>query len=140
VNSNRRNVTDEQAKAVAEKGGLIGVIFSASFLGAGVKKPIEALSVDDVMDHVDHLVKLIGIDHVAFGSDFSAKKGAARNELYIQKHPGVAPFAGLKPNDLNEMPKLVNIAKGMVARGYSDQEIQKFLGLNWIKVWERVWK
>jgi membrane dipeptidase len=60
-----RNLTDDQIRAIAESGGLVGVNFHGPFLATG-----RQASLDDVVRHVLHMVKLVGADHVAIGSDF----------------------------------------------------------------------
>ena len=62
----RRNLTDEQLKALANKGGIVGVNFENSFLRKGSKKT----DVADVIWHMKHMVNVGGIDMVALGSDF----------------------------------------------------------------------
>ncbi len=66
VCNNVRNLTDEQLEAIASRGGLIGVTFVPSFL----TQPYRNATLDHILDHVDHLVKTAGADHVMLGSDF----------------------------------------------------------------------
>ena len=61
-----RNLHDDQIQALAERGGLVGMNFCAAFLN---KKEAEA-SVNDVLDHIEHIAGLVGSDHIALGSDF----------------------------------------------------------------------
>jgi len=66
IRPHRRNVDDVQAWAIADSGGVVGVAFHSTFLRAGQGRA----TVDDVVAHVAHLVKVAGIRHVALGSDF----------------------------------------------------------------------
>jgi len=62
--SHPRNLTDDQAKAIAKKGGVIGVNFAGYFLGEGRR------SLTGVIDHIDHLCTVVSPEHVGLGSDF----------------------------------------------------------------------
>jgi membrane dipeptidase len=72
-----------------------------------------------VADHIDHVVKLAGIDHVGFGSDFD----------------GVGPSLPIGLEDVSKMPNLVYL---LLKRGYSDGDIKKICGENMLRVWSRV--
>jgi len=109
-----RNLTDEQIMALAERGGVVGVTFVRSFL----RKDPENASVNDVLDHIDHIVELVGVDHVGIGSDYDGIDQA--------------------PIGLEDVTKVLNITRGLVARGYSDGEIRKILGENFLRVFRRV--
>ena len=127
-----RNLTDDMIKALVEKGGVQGVNYVPPFLidmdmrkiRAGDKeelKKAEKATVETVVDHVDHMVELAGnIDHVGLGSDFD----------------GVSMLV----KGLEDTSKVPNLTKALVARGYSDQEVEKILGGNFIRVITKVWK
>jgi membrane dipeptidase len=107
-----RNLNDEQAIALAEQGGVIGINFWPPSIA---KKEV---SINRTLDHVDHFVDLIGSDYVGIGSDFDGYD---------------TPLIGLE-----DVSKIPNITKGLVARGYSDNEIKKILGGNFLRMFERV--
>lgn len=109
-----RNLTDAQLKAIAERGGLVGVTFVPSFLAKA-----EA-DLDDVLRHLDHMVRVIGEDHVALGSDFDGI---------------TAP-----PTRLTGVDCLPALTAGMLERGYSEERVAKILGSNWARVFREVWK
>lgn len=109
-----RNLTDDQIEALAKKGGVIGVTFVRAFL----RKNVEKASVVDVLDHIDHIVNLVGVDHVGIGSDYDG----------IEQ----------PPMGLEDVSKVPNITRGLVSRGYSDKEIEKILGGNFLRVFRRV--
>ena len=132
----RRNVPDELIKALAEKGGVIGVVPSGSFLS---KTPPEELSVMELIDHIDYLAELVGIDHIAFGSDFSeSMKGP--HPIRARSGGPLRPYIGRKPPSISGVATVINISRGLIARGYSDKEILKILGENWLTLFEKVWK
>ena len=109
-----RNLSDEQAKAIADRGGVIGVTFVGPFLGEGRQ------SVQGVVDHIDHFAGVIGADHVAVGSDFDGVSDSALPE-------------GLP--DVSHMPALID---ELARRGYSDAAVQGIMGENLLRVVESV--
>lgn len=76
-------------------------------------------SLDDVLDHFDHVTALVGIDHVGIGSDFD----------------GVGDSLPVGLKDVSQYPNLV---RGLLARGYSRSDVQKILGENLLRVWQAV--
>jgi membrane dipeptidase len=80
------------------------------------KNPMPYATVDTVLDHIDHVVKLIGIDHVGIGSDYD----------------GVGDSLPVGLKDVSTYPNLV---QGLLDRGYSDKDIIKILGGNLLRVW-----
>ena len=76
-------------------------------------------SIDDVLDHFDHVVALTGIDHVGIGSDYD----------------GVGDTLPVGLKDVSSYPNLV---EGLLRRGYSEEDIRKILGGNLLRVWEAV--
>lgn len=113
-----RNITDEMLRALAENGGVIGVNFWDEMLrgkdSRGRKKAASTVSVETVLDHIDHIVKVAGIDHVGLGSDWE----------------GTSSFAcGL--GTAAEMHKVI---EGLRARGYTEEHIRKISGENFLRV------
>ena len=104
-----RNLTDQQARAVAQTGGVIGVNFHSPFLcKQGGAKLI------DVVNHIDYLVQLVGPEHVGLGSDFD----------------GIP--AG--PQGLEGPHRFPDLARALTERGYKDQEVRAIMGLNFLRV------
>ncbi len=112
VCSHPRNMTDDMIKALAEKGGVLGMNFAPSFV-----HPTNP-SVSTLVDHIDHISDLVGPDHVGLGSDFDG----------IPSTP-----AGLE--DVTRMP---NIAEELIERGYGKEDLKKILGLNHLRVIKKV--
>ena len=81
--------------------------------------PMVYASMDDVLDHFDHVVKLVGIDHVGIGSDFD----------------GVGDSL---PDGLKDASGYPNLVEGLLRRGYSEDDIRKILGENLLRVWDAV--
>jgi membrane dipeptidase len=134
-----RNKTDEQIHAMAEKGGVIGITEYSPIanLEPGVRP-----DVDDFMKHVDYVVDLVGVDHVGIGSDIDETSNPERWNQFASRYPelsGGYDFEGKRMKDFNWITKTPNITRGLVGRGYSDQEIKKILGLNFLRVFEEAW-
>jgi len=99
------------------------------------------------LDHVDYVVKLVGIDHVGIGSDWPmsmplwmmeniAKKVA--HEIGFRKEDKLPTTDTLK--GFSENKEYINITRGLISRGYSDEDVKKVLGENWLRVFDQVWK
>lgn len=113
-----RNLTDEQIRALAAKGGLLGINFHVGFLRAGAERP-EDVSLGDVIAHIDHVAELVGVDYVAFGSDFD---GATM------------------PRDLPDVAALPWLVEALLRHGYDDAAVSKICYENWLRVFRTVWQ
>lgn len=107
-----RNLTDTQLRALAERGGVVGVNYYPTFTGGA--------SLARILDHIDYLVAVMGPDHVALGSDFDGFTGQV--------------------NDLEDASKLPNLTAGLLARGYEPQTVEMMLGGNALRVFREVWE
>jgi len=135
--SKQRGKPDDMMKACAEKGGVIGV---TPFF---VKKAGSSTLTDDIMDQVDATVETVGVDHTGFGSDLEFPNSVTR-AAFIWKHPERVDVDYFTPMDktwgYGWMENMPNFTMGLVARSYSDQEIRKILGLNFVNLFKRVWR
>lgn len=111
-----RNLTDEQLEGIAANGGVVGVTFVPAFV---TQDPDQA-TLERTLDHIDHIVRVAGIDHVGLGSDFDGFFG---NEVNT----------GLE--DVTRMP---GITAGLLARGYKSAEVRKILGESFIRIFSQV--
>ncbi len=107
-----RNLTDDQMRALANKGGVAHTTFYPGFL----RKGSEA-SVLDAIDHLEHAIEVMGIDHVGIGTDFDGDGGIR----------GCA-----------DASELINFTLHLLRRKYSEQDIQKIWGGNWLRVMSMV--
>jgi membrane dipeptidase len=110
VHEHWRNIDDEQIRAVANKGGCVGVIFARKYLGSA--------SIEAVVDHIAHIIDVAGEDVPALGSDFDGF---------------VVPPIGLE--DVAAMP---NLTVALSRRGISDRVLEKILGGNVLRVLDAV--
>ncbi|MBP2241804.1 membrane dipeptidase [Cytobacillus eiseniae] len=118
--STMRNITDEQIKAIARTNGVIGVNAVSMLVG----DDDENATLEQLMNHIDHLVKVAGIQHVGLGLDLCDD---------FMSHVLVDQLGHLprKPFDVisghQSIPKLMN---GLVKRGYSEAELEALMGKN----------
>ncbi len=142
-----RNMSDEMIKLLAQKGGVIQINFGSTFIDDDIRNNYEKnkeriaefqkahdehgleeflktigrfhADVSDVAKHIDHVVKLVGIDYVGLGSDFD----------------GVGDSLPVGLKDVSQYPNLIY---ELLKRGYSDEDIQKICSGNVLRVWSRV--
>jgi microsomal dipeptidase-like Zn-dependent dipeptidase/gamma-glutamyl-gamma-aminobutyrate hydrolase PuuD len=107
-----RNLTDEQMRQLAAKGGVMQVTLYNGFL----VKDGEA-TIEDAMRHLDHAISVMGIDHVGLGTDFDGDGGI---------------------RGLADSSELLNFTRHLLARRYSEQDIQRIWGGNFLRVMELV--
>lgn len=134
-----RNRTDEQIKALAQKGGVLGMSFMHKYIGKGEKNP----TIDDLVRHIDYVAELVGIDHVGLGpdhwegeiwSDHGHDPAPGWFEgLYVGESEGSSFIEGLE--DITTFPR---VTEALVKRGYSEQDIKKVLGENFLRVYKQV--
>ena len=140
-----RNMSDDMLRALKDNGGVIGINFGSSFLTreayqwgqarnewigdaenvaekrAEYRKlnPYPFAHMTNVLDHIDHAVKVVGIDYVGIGSDYD----------------GVGDSLPTRLKDASTFPFLI---QGLMDRGYSEADIKKILNENMLRVWQAV--
>lgn len=142
-----RNRTDEELRAVADKGGVSGIYFMP-YLNAG-KQPMAT----DVIRHLDHMIQVAGEDHVSIGTDgmisaavlTQAYKDAFAKNIRERREAGIgAPQETeegyLFAADLNSPRKFELLAGLLANRGYSERRIEKILGANLMRVFGEAWQ
>jgi membrane dipeptidase len=140
-----RNKTDEELKLIAKKGGVVG----ASAWGPCIwSKENQEPTIDDYLNQIDYMISVVGVDHVGIGLDidearYAGEEGREETEAYKAKYPEVV-LPWLTPEtrakDLTVYAQVPNITKGLVGRGYSEQDIRKILGGNFLRVFQKVFK
>ena len=131
-----RNISDEQIRACARTGGVVGVTGVGHFLQADMRATVEAF-----VRHLDYLAELIGpahvglgVDHVYYTSHKAAQRAGAR-DMYPQGYPATGEAGSyLAPEDI---PR---IADRLVVLGWPDEHIHGVLGANYLRVCEQVWR
>lgn len=148
-----RNLKREQALALAEKGGVIGINYYTGFISpkamqqreavrqseayrrlqeqfpddrqrrrreerALERAAVEPVHLSEMMDHIDYFRGLVGCDHIGLGSDYDGISAA--------------------PVEIDDTSKVPRVTEALVARGYSEADIRKILGLNFLRVLREV--
>ena len=135
---NRRNIDDEQIRAVADLGGLVGVNAYPAFVKQGGK----GATVSDLVDHIDYLVDLIGPRQVGLGLDFCELSPEIHREMIASGEWSIEDYpddSGTYPIGLGTPAQIPNITKELTARGYPPETTAGILGANWIDLYRRVW-
>ena len=156
LNPHRRNMSDEMLRALGENGGVIGIVFVLNYLtpeylnamnalraigrpwfrqvpeiedpqlriavehlNAGRDCPLENLpTIEDVLDHIDYTMTIAGVDHVGLGADMYPRNPSPVGIRGVEDYP--------------------NITRGLKRRGYSDEDVKKIMGGNFLRVWKQV--
>ena len=109
-----RNLTDRQLRALGEAGGVVGIVFLPYFIRSEYRR----VTIEDVLDHIEHAVSVAGIDAVALGSDFDG-------------------FSDPPPAGLEDVTRLPSLTAGLIRRGFPPGAIRSILGENFLRVWRR---
>jgi len=133
-----RNKDTRQLKAVADRGGLIGVTMFPPFLPRG-----PASTVDDYAAIIEWMVDRCGEDHVGYGTDFTQDHGQAFFE-WITRDKGYArkltEFGEIKnPTGIEHIAETLNLTAALERRGWKTARIEKVMGVNWVAYLKRVW-
>ncbi len=112
IRKHKRNLKDEQIKAISERGGLIGIFFLPDYISK-----VSPVRVKHVVDHIDHIKEIGGIDIIALGSDFD---GMSKRTKGLE-HTG----------------KLTSLTETLLKRGYTEGDVKKILGQNFLKFFNK---
>jgi len=131
--------TDEAIKALAAKGGVMGITEVRMFVS-----PKEPTGVDAMLDHFDYVAKLVGVEHVGVGSDIDLLGyDALSPEETKQLRSGYKSSYGFRDkNDIdgyNFAKRPFDLAEGLIHRKYSDANIEAILGGNFRRVLKEIW-
>lgn len=108
-----RNLTDEQIKALAQRGGVMGINFCPPFLRSD-----GPATVDDIVRHIDYIVDLVGPEHVGFGSDYD----------------GITTT----PVGAEDVSRLPAVTEALMARGYDEAAVRAIVGNNFMRVFRQI--
>jgi membrane dipeptidase len=145
VHAHPRTKSDEQLRALAAKGGVVG-IFDLPYLTASPRQP----TVDDYMAHLEHALQVAGEDHVGIGSDVglepfdTSAEGMAEfaKELEHRRAAGLSAPEEDRPTyvvGLNTPRRIEIIADQLLKRGYSARVTEKVVGANFARVLTQIW-
>lgn len=148
LNDNPRCSTDRLLEAIAKTGGVIGLsafndFHARTYQDAKVPRTPQ-VGVERHLDQYDYLKALVGVDHIGLGPDFIDGRNPAGRlspeqstlmsaESYSQERPW---FYVRGFENIGQLP---NVTRGLLGRGWSEEDIRKVLGENWLRVYEKVW-
>lgn len=151
-----RTVSDDQIRAVAATGGVVGVTsFGAFNWRGGARRPRLA----DFLEAIEHTIAVAGIDHVGIGTDSVVEPGGYPQKVRDSAAMTYGPYSaeniertrrfrevtgGLPTDDhlegFRSMEHLPRVTQGLLDRGHSEADVQKVLGGNFLRVFRTVWK
>jgi membrane dipeptidase len=145
LNPNARNLHDDVMRAIADTGGVIGVAAAEALLlqnAANTGRATGPATLDRLCEEFDYMRDLVGIDHVGLGPDFVHGKhmpyGLGRSMIFppdmIAPQDPLRFVAGFESID-----KIGNVRSALARRGWSDVEIRKVMGQNWLRVYRAAW-
>jgi len=146
INPNMRAISDRLAEAIAATGGVIGITAISAFHNRNInnmpEKDVQA-TLDDHLDQYDYARRLVGADHVGLGPDFIWGWGP-NTSIDPEDSAAFPPYSLAKGfqstvKDFEDISKLPNLIKGLQGRGWTEDELDKLLGANWLRVYEQVW-
>ncbi|MGN6550554.1 MAG: dipeptidase [Pararhizobium sp.] len=112
-----RNLTDDQMRAVRDSGGLVGLNFATCFLRPDGQRGAD-MELDIMLRHLDHMIAVMGVEHVALGSDFDGAE---------------------IPRDIRDCAGLPALRSAMRANGYDEEAMRLICHENWLRVLEATW-
>ena len=114
--------SDDTIRRMAAKSGVIGITMVRGFVRAS-----GSVTIEDVLNHIDHVVKLVGVEHVGIGSDVDLD---GRDASAVRRWD---------LDGIDYATKIYDLAEGLVRRKYSDPDIQLILGANFERALSQIW-
>lgn len=146
IKDSPRNIKDDQIQAVAETGGLVGMVGFPAFVDDSPKPTL-----DSFIDHIAYIANLVGADHVALGLDyFHGQMGVASDEEARESYDALIASGRWRPEAYTpppywypegiETPQTFPVLTSrLLERGFSEEEVKKIVGGNWVRVFKSVW-
>jgi len=122
VPGSARCKTDEAIRRMAKNGGVMGITMVRGFVGAG-----RSVTIEDVLDHIDHVTKLVGVEHVGLGSDVDLDG----RDVHSQRRFDL--------DGIDYKRKIYDLTEGLVRRNYSSRNIELILGANFERALSQIW-
>lgn len=146
LNPHPRNKPDDQIRLVAEKGGVIGINSVSRMISP--RGRVEGASLEQFVEQIEHVVGLTGIDHVGIGldrsEDLTEELMEIRRRTFLTRYPelqagGDFPFETYYARETS-MGEMLPLVRCLLARGWSDEDVEKALGGNWLRLLAEVWR
>lgn len=128
-----RCVFDDQIRACALRGGVLGITGLSGFLGGEGATPAR------LVDHIDHVANLVGPAHVGLGLDYVYD--VETFELFVSRMPDrYPPGSGYQDMRQLEPEEIPRVTEELLRRGYAEGEVRGILGENWLRVCREIWR
>jgi len=139
LNNHPRLKTDEAIKKLAAKGGVMGITGVRMFV-----RDKEPTTIEDIVDHIDHVVKLVGIEHVGIGSDsdllgYDRMPPEQLKQLRAAYKASYAFRDRIDTDGFDHPQKVYDLTDALLRRGYSDANIELVLGGNFRRLLGATW-
>ena len=138
---NRRNKTDDALKLLADKGGVVGATAWPPFLRNGWESTLT-----DFGDAIEDMVERVGINHVGVGTDYTQDQSKEWFDVLMSQQGTKFlprrleyPEVPTHPEGLETPDKMSNIAAELTERGFTESDVSKILGGNWLRLLGQVW-
>ena len=125
VYSHRRNLSDQQLRGLAATGGVVGLTSYPAHVGD------DHPGLEEFLDHFDYAAEVAGIDHVAVGLNIVVHTADEAERFYRRSH---IEFSALHLPELEDLDQMMNLTAGLIARGYSEADVEKVMGANLLRV------
>jgi membrane dipeptidase len=133
-----RNRTDEELKFIADNGGFVGVTMFAPFLKAGINATI-----NDYVEAIQYIYNIVGEDAIGIGTDFTQGHGYDFFE-YLTHDKGYARRLTrfgeiINPLGMRTVGDFPNLTEALLKHGFSERQVVKIMGENWVNLLQEVW-
>ena len=145
INPILRNKDDDQIRKLAASGGVMGITSISRLLTEAGR--LHGTDLDDVLDQIEYVAELVGIDHVGIGLDIA--EGMTEEDFLVRRKTFLAQFPELKfggdfpfehyfTRGLSSAGNFRSITRGLVDRGFTDDDVTKVIGGNFMRVFDAV--
>ena len=133
-----RNKSDEELKFIADRGGFVGVTMFTPFLRAGIDATI-----DDYVEAIEYVMNIVGEDAIGIGTDFTQGHGEEFFE-WLTHDKGYARRLTrfgeiINPQGIRTIGEFPNLTEALLRHGFSESQVRKIMGENWVRVLKDVW-
>jgi membrane dipeptidase len=133
-----RNKSDEELKFIADHGGFVGVTMFAPFLKNGINSTIE-----DYVEAIRYVYNIVGEDSIGIGTDFTQGQDQAFFE-YLTHDKGYARRLTnfgkiINPEGIRTLGEFPNLTEALLKDGFTETQVRKIMGENWVRLLEDVW-
>lgn len=146
--NNPRNISDRLIEAIASTGGVIGISaindFNARSAEDAAVRTTPQVGLDVMLDHIEHVRRIAGVEHVALGPDFTSLRpptSGLRPATSLSIPPEMASEQSpiIYVDGFEDIRELPNVTEGLRSRGWTDADLRALLANNWLRVYQEVW-